>query len=82
LAEIVFESDRELAKRLSVDSNISVRGWMAFLEQNLWSIPTQSILDTRISKKQLLFAVLGSKYIWLYCREYNCDFYKEEEDDG
>jgi len=66
LVEEVFESEWKLSKRLAMETRTTASNWFIFINETLWNIPSFNILDVKISKKQLIFAMKGTKYLWLY----------------
>jgi len=66
LVEEVFKNEWKLAKRLAMETGTTTSNWFIFINDTMWNIPSFNILDTRISKKQIIFAIKGTKYLWLY----------------
>ena len=66
----IFGSEYALARRLAMDGHYTMQRWHQYLKRELFLPPPDNLLSgCRIPRTLIIFARLGSKYLYLYAKE-------------
>ncbi len=64
----IFETERDLSKRLAVYGHRTVDAWNQYIGKSMW-VFHQDEIYYKMSKALMEFILFGSRLIWIYTRE-------------